>query len=346
MTQNRPTLSIIMPVFNRTELVATMIDSILANSFTDYELIAVDDGSDQDTLDMLSCYQKKDQRIKIICRTEQPKGATKCRNIGLDHAQGEYVIFFDSDDIITPSCLSERVNSIRQRPDMDFLVFPSCTFYNNILHPLDSKFVYGYKLHDDDISYFCQRLLPFVVVNNIYKTKSLKENNIRWDEQLKSLQDCDFNLQSILKGLKYDYVSVYPDYGYRIDERGNAVSAGITTKKHYASNLHSICKLYQMVQGKYGHKYDRDLYKGVLYTFNLIMTNGIDYDFTDKLAKLVKSRSPKYGRLLSIRFQICKLLGCFMSSRHSRQLPMASYILGRLYTEKKLENRISCMIKK
>ncbi|MGM9710377.1 MAG: glycosyltransferase family 2 protein [Prevotella sp.] len=344
MTQNRPTLSIIMPVFNRSELVATMIDSILANSYNDYELIAVDDGSEQDTLDMLSRYQEKDPRIKIICRTEQPKGATKCRNIGMDYAQGEFLIFFDSDDIITPSCLDERVKSIRQRPDVDFLIFPSCTYYDNSLHTSDSKFVFGYKLHDDDVAYFCQRLLPFVVVNNIYRTKSLKENNVRWDEQLKSLQDCDFNIQSIIKGLKYDYIITFPDYGYRIDDRGNAVSAGIITKKHYTSNLHSISKLYEMVQGKYGHKYDRALYKGVLYTFNLIMTNGIDHDFTKELTKLVKSRSPKYGRLLSIRFYICKLLGSFMSSRHSRQLTMAGFILGRLYTEKKLENRISNMI--
>lgn len=346
MTQNRPTLSIIMPVFNRSELVATMIDSILANSFTDYELLAVDDGSDQDTLDMLSRYQEKDQRIKIIRRTELPKGATKCRNIGIDHAQGEYLIFFDSDDIITPSCLSERVKAISQRTDMDFLVFPSCTYYNNSLHPSDTKFVYGYKLHDDDVKYFCQRLLPFVVVNNIYKTAALKKNNVRWDEQLKSLQDCDFNLQTIMKGMKYDYIHVCPDYGYRIDERGNAVSAGIITKQHYESNLHSIGKLYEMVQGKYGHKYDKALYKGVLYTFNLIMSNGIDYDFTDEITRLVTSRSPKYGRRLSMRFHLCKLFDRFLSPRHSRQVPMACFILGRLHTERKLENRISRLIKK
>lgn len=345
MKQNKITLSIIIPVFNRCRLVAIMIDSILANSFTDYEILAIDDGSDQDTINLLKHYQETDLRIKVIRREELPKGAAKCRNIGLDHAQGEYLIFFDSDDVVTSSCLSERVKAIKMRQDVDFLVFPSCTYYNQALHPLDTKFVYGHKLHEDDICYFCQRLLPFVVVNNIYRTKSLRDKCIRWDEKLKSLQDCDFNLQTILKGLKYDYARTSPDYGYRIDDRGAAVSSGIITKSHYDSNLHSIGKLYEMVQGKYGHKYDKALYNGVLYTFNLVMTNGIDFDFAYKLSQLVKTRSKKYGQRLSFRFYICRQLSHFMSPRHARQLPMVCFILKRLYMERILEKKISLMIK-
>ena len=82
-----------MPVFNRKNLVAIMLDSILTNDFNDYEVLAVDDGSDEDTIALLNEYQNKDNRIKLIQRTELPKGATKCRNIGIDKAQGEYIFF-------------------------------------------------------------------------------------------------------------------------------------------------------------------------------------------------------------------------------------------------------------
>ena len=75
-----------MPVFNRKNLVAIMLNSILANDFIDYEVLAIDDGSDEDTLTLLNEYQNKDNRIKLIQRTELPKGATKCRNIGIDKA--------------------------------------------------------------------------------------------------------------------------------------------------------------------------------------------------------------------------------------------------------------------
>lgn len=344
MTTNTIKLSIVMPVFNRKNLVAIMLDSILANDFNDYEVLAVDDGSDEDTVALLNEYQNKDNRIKLIQRTELPKGATKCRNIGIDKAQGEYIIFFDSDDIITPSCLSTRVNAISKRTDVDFLVFPSCTYYKETLHPMDTKFVYGHKVHEDDLQFFCQRLLPFVVVNNIYRTASLRNHNIRWDEQLKSLQDCDFNVQTILAGLKYDYVETKPDYGYRIDERGAAVSSGIITKAHFESNLHSINKLYTMVQNVHGHSYDSFLYKGVLYAFNNIMTNGIEFSFANQLSSLVKSHNSLHGTLLAIRFGFCRVLSHFLSPRHSRQIPMSMFIIRRLRLEKKNEQKIAQLL--
>lgn len=77
-------LSIIMPVFNHRNDVATMIDCIRVNNFADWELLIVDDGSDVETLDMLAEYVKIDQRIRIIRRERTPKGAPTCRNLGFD----------------------------------------------------------------------------------------------------------------------------------------------------------------------------------------------------------------------------------------------------------------------
>ena len=69
MNTNTTKLSIVMPVFNRSSLVAVMLDSILANDFADYEVLAVDDGSEEETLNKLKEYQKRDNRIKLIQRT-------------------------------------------------------------------------------------------------------------------------------------------------------------------------------------------------------------------------------------------------------------------------------------
>ena len=108
-------LSIIMPVFNHHDEVATMIDSILANDFQSWELLAVDDGSEADTLQLLERYAEADSRIKVVRRDRQPKGAQTCRNIGLEMACGEFVIIFDSDDYIAPYCLRQRVEMLQKR---------------------------------------------------------------------------------------------------------------------------------------------------------------------------------------------------------------------------------------
>ena len=98
----RTSLSIIMTVFNHRDEVRTMIASILANDFNAWELLAVDDGSGEDTLQLLESYAAVDSRIRVVRRSRQPKGAQTCRIIGLEMARGEFVIVFDSDDYIAP----------------------------------------------------------------------------------------------------------------------------------------------------------------------------------------------------------------------------------------------------
>ena len=78
MNTNTTKLSIVMPVFNRSSLVAVMLDSILANDFADYEVLAVDDGSEEETLNMLKEYQKRDNRIKL--RSEERRVGKECRS--------------------------------------------------------------------------------------------------------------------------------------------------------------------------------------------------------------------------------------------------------------------------
>ena len=86
MTNNTlPVLSIVMPCFNHSELISEMIDSIIANDYNDWELLAIDDGSETNHLAVLNNYEARDARIHVIKRDRLPKGAPTCRNIGLYH---------------------------------------------------------------------------------------------------------------------------------------------------------------------------------------------------------------------------------------------------------------------
>ena len=117
-------VSIIIPTYNRAHLIHQALDSVIAQTYGLWECLVVDDGSTDTTLDIIQDYQLKDSRIKYYQRERFPKGAPTCRNIGLAYAQGDHVIFLDSDDYLLTHCLEQRVKKINEYPDCDFLVFP------------------------------------------------------------------------------------------------------------------------------------------------------------------------------------------------------------------------------
>ena len=147
-----PIVSIIIPVYNRPLLVAEAIESVLAQSNPNWELIVVDDGSTDHTWEVLESYAAKDERIRVFKRDREPKGAPTCRNIGAGMARGEYLIFFDSDDLLLPHCVEGRLNACKENPGMDFLVFPMA-FRNNRGGLIEKKIPECESYLDEFLSY-------------------------------------------------------------------------------------------------------------------------------------------------------------------------------------------------
>lgn len=110
-----PLISIILPVRNGAKTLQQTIESVLAQYFIDFELLAIDDGSDDGTLDILKSFS--DYRIKVIASTKL--GQSQSRNLGLDRALGEYISFLDADDIWTRDKLSEQLQVLQKNPDVD-----------------------------------------------------------------------------------------------------------------------------------------------------------------------------------------------------------------------------------
>lgn len=103
-------VSVIMPVYNREDVVGESIESLLSQSYKNWELIIIDSGSSDNTLQVCNAYAEKDNRIKIVARKNS--GVSASRNAGLKEAQGEYVFFLDSDDVIHPKLLETLVNAM------------------------------------------------------------------------------------------------------------------------------------------------------------------------------------------------------------------------------------------
>lgn len=114
---NHPLVSVITPTFNRAHLLGEMLDSILAQSYQNWECIVVDDGSSDNTDSVMASYKAADVRFQYLHRApERIKGANACRNIGLEAAKGAYIIFFDSDDVMTPDHILVKISEMQAHP--------------------------------------------------------------------------------------------------------------------------------------------------------------------------------------------------------------------------------------
>ena len=334
-----PKVSLIMPFFNNKELVGKMIDSILANTFEDWELLAIDDGSSVETLAYLSHYTA-DSRVKIIKRETTPKGAQTCRNLGMDHAQGQYWMFVDSDDYLTPACIGTRVEWIEKRQDLDFMVFPSAVYINDVFEPHAPEDIFGYNVHNDDLKGFARRELPFIVWSNIYRADSLRKAHLLWDTKLLSLQDADYNVHAIMAGLRYEYAYVAPDYGYRIRHSQGSVSAKICTPEHFKSNLYASVKFFKTYQERFGHKYDRYVYEGVLRLYNRTFSNGINKQYAVEMVRIVKKYNRFYGTIMALQVFSTLFLEKILPKKLARQIPMALYLFSLEKRKKNISKKI------
>ncbi len=107
-----------MPVFNRERFVAQAIDSILAQTYTNFELLIVDDGSQDDSTAIIRDKASQDHRIRFI-RLDQNRGVSFARNTALESARGDYITLMDSDDISLPKRLHKQVKFLEQNPSID-----------------------------------------------------------------------------------------------------------------------------------------------------------------------------------------------------------------------------------
>lgn len=108
------TVSIIMPAFNAEQTITTSIDSVLNQDFKDWELIIINDGSTDKTLDIINLYTHKDQRIKLV--NQNNLGLPKTRNNGIFKAKGKFIAFLDADDLWLPNKLSYQIDFHQRNP--------------------------------------------------------------------------------------------------------------------------------------------------------------------------------------------------------------------------------------
>lgn len=335
-------VTIVMPFYNHKEDVMRMVESIVNGTWTQWQLLAIDDGSTDGTAECLQDCYAREPRVRVIRRERMPKGAQTCRNMGLDMAEGEYIVFFDSDDLVSADCLKVRVEEMERNEDADFMVFPSGIMSGGAPISGPHPYCYGFDIYKDDVAALAMRQLPFIVWNNIYRTERLRQCGLRWCEQLLSLQDADFNISALAAGLRYRYAHVAQDYYYRIDSSGS-VSKKIENKNHADSHLISCERMIKTVKDTWGSRYDRYLYRGALTIYNARMTGkGIDSGFAHRMADMMRPYCPCYARLLDLQRTTSEILSHVIPQKVARQIPMAGFLIAQ---QRRIRQKVNAITK-
>lgn len=116
-----PLVSIIIPTFNRAHLIGETLDSVLKQTYQNWECIIIDDGSTDSTIDSVTNFINVDNRFRFLIRPiNRKKGASTCRNIGLETAAGSFIQFLDSDDIISPDKIAEQMKVLSSQCGLSF----------------------------------------------------------------------------------------------------------------------------------------------------------------------------------------------------------------------------------
>lgn len=210
-----PLVSIIIPTYNREKFIVQTLDSLLHQQYINWESLVVDDGSSDTTKQKVLAFVKNDKRIKFFEREKSNKGASVCRNIGLQKASGEFVIYLDSDDLLAEWCIAERVKKMLENPELDFAVFHAKTF----THKIDDG-----HLHTTGIT-TQKPLYHFLAGHCIWQTMCpiwKKDFLIAlggFDEDFQRFQDAEFHVRALLaKELQYKiFAEMKYDCYYRLE---------------------------------------------------------------------------------------------------------------------------------
>lgn len=187
-----PFLSVIIPVYNAELSLARCVESILRQNFKDIEVLLIDDGSIDSSLQICEGFVSKDSRIKIY--KKENGGVSSARNLGLNKACGEWITFVDSDDSLEESWLPSYETYDACDMIMQGFTFIDEHFKRNECH-LSSEFYTGSDILQFYIKYRNYDYLPLRVPwNKFFRSSIVKDNDIRFNESISCGEDRIFNL--------------------------------------------------------------------------------------------------------------------------------------------------------
>lgn len=191
-----PLVSIIIPAYNRADLIGETLESFLAQTYKNWECIVVDDGSTDNTKEVVQKYVEKDSRIKLFDRPPaHNSGGNGARNYGFKVSKGDYVQWFDSDDLIIPISLERFIHNFDDRYD---LIVAEAKFFEKNIDDSEILFPNIKNSHPVSLSELITLKQRWAIGGCLWRSSSLPKE--LFNEELKRSQEWEFHIRMILQG--------------------------------------------------------------------------------------------------------------------------------------------------
>ncbi|GAA0434813.1 glycosyltransferase [Lentibacillus halophilus] len=296
-----PLVTVFIPVYNAQNYIESSLNSIINQSYKKLDILVIDDGSSDNTLEILKAFRSQDNRIRIL-ENENNKGIPYTRNRGLNNAKGEYLAVMDADDIAFTDRIKEQVSFMEIYKNIDVV---GCNFIE-----LGKKLFYKKKSKFYDPEELKIRLLfasPIANPSSMIRMSTIKYNNIKYDENYFVAQDYDF----WFKISKVGNFAIVPKFlmKYRVDH--NNIS-NQTRKNKALARRKVIQEIHTKKLNYYGFKLDEKAYREFLFFFddnNNI--NNYKIDISELASKMIRINEnnnvfakDKFKRVLFYSFSI------------------------------------------
>ena len=246
-----PCISVVIPAYNQERYLSECLQSVLDQTFSDWEAIVVDDGSTDDTPHILDDFALQDARIVAMHIVHG--GAATARNNGLDIASGTYILFVDADDYVEPSFFAEALQTLNES-DADVAYFGHRVVgYGNrartVAHPLGERILenvdidkYIASLYGGD-SFHTGRPFPIALWAAVFKRKVIEGASLRFLQQ-RQLEDCAFNIAFCGRARRIA-TSDRVGYCYRREGQSSLSRWGEDEMEQVLGNLGALCAMAQ-----------------------------------------------------------------------------------------------------
>lgn len=196
-----PKVTIIMATYNRAYFILETLQSIQSQTFMDWECLIIDDGGTDNTLEVIKPFLDSDNRFKFLIRSDKYlKGLPGCRNYGIDLAKGEYIIYFDDDDIAHPQNLELCVLELEKK-DISFCRYVRDVFFDNFNYVFDYSTKYNFfYIDENDIEKLLKNELPFNSCAIMWKKDCFSQN--RFVETLMYAEEWELYSRILSNGFK------------------------------------------------------------------------------------------------------------------------------------------------
>lgn len=191
-------VSVIIPAYNVSQYVRQTVFSVIIQSYKNLEIIIVNDGSTDDTNEIINEYVSKDSRIIVI--NQENKGLASARNTGIKHAKGEYLCIIDSDDIMLPNKIYEQYKFLENNPECDFT-------YSDLYHFIDgTNKIYHHLVSELSLDPYTSLLYGNAInPNAVFFRRAVYDKWGGFDERLRSAEDWDYWLTLSYNGVNFKY---------------------------------------------------------------------------------------------------------------------------------------------